>query len=127
METAFVAKDTPTHYNISPLKENGNKNLDYILIAYNKIILDKGMSKKLKELCNGKYQGLKKFKKGEMINMNKIDTVQRTFEKKIPLDPIKVTQYKNSKYYEVLDVTNRYIMSLYYEYSHIPCIILESI
>ena len=28
METAFVAKDTPTHYNISPLKENGNKNED---------------------------------------------------------------------------------------------------
>ena len=31
------------------------------------------MSKKLKELCNGKYQGLKKFKKGDMINMNKIE------------------------------------------------------
>ena len=115
--------ETPTHYKIAKVKENGNLNKDYILIQFNKIILDKSMSIELTKLCGDKYNGtgLKKFKTIKYGNMEKVNTVKEYFENEKELDPIKVTPFNSTDKYEIIDGRHRYIMSLYKGYSHIPC------
>tara|TARA_B100000902_G_C27124737_1_gene820499 strand:+ start:212 stop:613 length:402 start_codon:yes stop_codon:yes gene_type:complete len=133
-----MAEDTeslepPTHYKIAENKQNGMPNIDYILIEYNKIILDKSMSEELTRLCGDKYNGtgLKKFRDFKTKNygdMKRIDIVKNDFENDKGLDPIKVINFNGrDNRYEIIDGRHRYIISLYKGYTHIPCNLLEEL
>ena len=123
MQEGNIDRETPTHYSISSLKENGNPNKDYILIDFNKIILDKSMSTTLTQLCGDKYYGsqLKKFKNSTSYTMDRIETVKKGFDEDKSFDHIKVSKFKGLDKYEIIDGRHRYILSLYRGYSHIPC------
>ena len=69
------------HYIVSDTKQNGNKNDKWTLIPLLKIILDKGMVQKAKEVCDDSCKETKKFKKGDIIPLSKWDKVQGTGEK----------------------------------------------
>lgn len=115
--------DIIKHYIVSDTKENGIKNENWVIIPIWKIIFDKGMNQKAKELCddNCKNKNIKKFKNGDVSPLNKWEKVINDFDSNTPLDPIKVKRYKESDYYEVIDGRHRCMISHYYNYTYIPC------
>ena len=117
-----------THYRISDTKQNGLKNYWKIVPIY-KIILDKGMSQIAKEKCDDKCKNkdIKKFKNGGLIPMIKWDKVYTDFMSKKPLDPIIVSKYKDTGYYEVIDGRHRCIISYVFGYTTIPIHLFEDL
>ena len=118
----------PTHYKVAKLKENGLTNTNYILINFNKIIVDREMASQITKLCGDKYigKGIKKFKNSDIVPMQRIEQVRDYFNTDNGLDPIKVMKYNDTKY-SIIDGRHRYIMSLYNDYTHIPCNVLEEL
>ena len=71
----------------------------------NKILLEK----KIKTLNNGIETQLYKW-----------DKVEKDFQEKKELDPVKLTIFKGTNYYTVLDGRHRCMLSFFNEYTHIP-------
>ena len=121
--------DIIKHYTVSDTKENGVKNEDWVIIPIWKIILDKGMEQKAKEVCDDNCKGsnIKKLKNGTIIPLSKWDKVTNDFDSNKPLDPIKLKPFKQSDYYEVIDGRHRCIVSHYNGYTHVPCNVYEEL
>lgn len=121
--------DIIKHYAVSDTKENGFKNDEWNLIPIWKIILDKGMEEKAKEVCDDTCKGsnIKKFKNGTIIPLSKWDKVTNDFDSNKALDPIKVKPFKKSDYYEVIDGRHRCMVSHYNGYTHVPCNVYEEL
>ena len=115
------------HYPIANYKLNQIKNEGYMILDLSLILLDQGMIVKIKSLCDveAKRKKLKKLPNSQTFNLTKIDLVSKDFEIKKPLDPINIKNYKNTKYYEIIDGRHRYVLSLSNGYSHIPVYILS--
>jgi hypothetical protein len=121
--------DISKHYIVSDTKENGVKNEDWVIIPIWKIILDKGMEEKAKEVCDDTCKGsnIKKFKNGNIIPLSKWDKVSNDFDSNKPLDPIKVKPFKQSDYYEVIDGRHRCMVSHHNGHTHVPCNVYEEL
>jgi len=121
--------DISKHYIVSDTKENGVKNEDWVIIPIWKIILDKGMEEKAKELCDDTCKGsnIKKFKNGNIIPLSKWDKVSNDFDSNKPLDPIKVKPFKQTDYYEVIDGRHRCMVSHHNGHTHVPCNVYEEL
>jgi hypothetical protein len=119
--------DISKHYIVSDTKENGVKNEDWVIIPIWKIILDKGMEEKAKEVCDDTCKGsnIKKFKDGNVIPLSKWDKVSNDFDSNKSLDPIKVKPFKQTDYYEVIDGRHRCMVSHYNGHTHVPCNVYE--
>jgi len=117
------------HYIVSDMKENGCKNEGWLIVPLWKLIIDAGMDKKIREICDDmcKGNGIKRFKNELMIPLNKWDKVQKDFKDKKELDPIKIKKFKKSKYYEIIDGRHRCVLSHYFGYTHIPCNLLNNV
>ena len=121
--------DISKHYIVSDTKENGVKNEDWVIIPIWKIILDKGMEEKAKEVCDDTCKGsnIKKFKNGNFIPLSKWDKVSNDFDSNKPLDPIKVKPFKQTDYYEVIDGRHRCMVSHHNGHTHVPCNVYEEL
>ena len=116
-----------THYPISTTKENGEENNNITYIPLDNIILDKGMSNKGKEKCDTilKNKKVKILKNGISTELYKWDKVEKDFKEKKEMDPIKVKRFKDTRYYNIIDGRHRCMLSLFFEYTHIPANILD--
>jgi hypothetical protein len=121
--------DISKHYIVSDTKENGVKNEGWVIIPIWKIILDKGMEEKAKEVCDDTCKGsnIKKFKNGNIIPLSKWDKVSNDFDSNKPLDPIKVKPFKQTDYYEVIDGRHRCMVSHHNGHTHVPCNVYEEL
>tara|TARA_Y100000817_G_scaffold314675_1_gene314518 strand:- start:632 stop:997 length:366 start_codon:yes stop_codon:yes gene_type:complete len=119
--------DKNLHYPVADIKQNGLKNSGWEVISINNIILDRGMNQLAKEKCddNCKGKGLRKRINGPIIPMVKWKKVFLDFENKKALDPIIISKYRNTKYYDIIDGRHRCMLSHYNGYTHVPCIILN--
>ena len=71
------------------------------------------LEKKVKTLNNGAETQLYKW-----------DKVEKYFQEKKELDPVKLKKFKETSYYTVLDGRHRCMLSFFNEYTHIPANIL---
>ena len=113
-------------YTVANINEIGqNQNMNFILIEINKILFDPGMKKKVKELCNmrGFELGIKSAQNMEGFDLNKFDVVYKNINDNMPLDPVMIKQYKQTKYYTVIQGRHRIVASLYYGYNYVPAFI----
>ena len=64
-------------------------------------------------------------KKGISTELYKWDKVEKDFKEKKEMDPIKVKRFKDTRYYNIIDGRHRCMLSLFFEYTHIPANILD--
>ena len=102
---------------------NKQENIKCISLYY--ILLDRGMKTKVDELCSetAKKHKLKVLKNDLSLDLN--NGKLKTLESKDIFEPIKIKQFKKTKYYEVIDGRHRYVYSLQNDYTSIPCIIID--
>ncbi len=95
-------------------------------VDVSKILLDNGMRLKIKERCDSfaKQLSLKILKNDKTFPLND-ERLQNIIDKNI-IEPIKVKQYKNTEYYEVIDGRHRYIYNLLNENKKINVIVIDS-
>lgn len=98
-------------------------NIKCISLSY--ILLDRGMKKKVDELCpeKAKKHKLKVLKNDKSFDLK--NEKLNTLESKDIFEPIKIKGYKNTQYYEIIDGRHRYVYSLQNDYTSIPCIIID--
>ena len=63
---------------------------------------------------------------GVETQLYKWDKVEKDFQEKKDLDPVKLKKFKETPYYTVLDGRHRCMLSFFHEYTHIPANIFES-
>ena len=117
------------HYIISDLKQNGEKHKEIIILQLNKILLDKSMSSFIRKNCDDKMKnkGYKLLKNDNSLPLHKLEKVLKDLADNTALDPINVKPFKMTNYYEIIDGRHRFVSSIYYGYTHIPCVIYEEI
>jgi len=94
-------------------------------LSLSMILLDKGMRVKISEICseNAIKHALKYIKNDKSLMLN--DDKLKEIKTKDNLEPIKIKQFKNTKYYEIIDGRHRYVYSLLSDFTSIPCIIID--
>ena len=114
------------HYTVADKKENGIHNDPYRLIPIENILFDQGMVKKVNEVCSAaaKEKGIKVLQR-ERFPLFKWDSVLKNIKDSKPLDPIKVKQFKETKYYEVIEGRHRVVVSLSVDFTHVPVILIQ--
>ena len=117
-----------TYYKVADKKANGKNNDLFRFIPIENILFDRGMVKKVNEVCSGaaKQKGIKVLQRNG-FSLSKWDSVLKNIKDCKPLDPIIVKQFKKTKYYEVIDGRHRAVVSLYEHFTHVPVIIIKSI
>ena len=121
--------DEKLHYLVSDTKQNGQKNPNFVIIDVKDIILDRSMFLFIKHNFDDKVKnkGFKVIKNDNSLPLNKWESVKNDIENHKALDPIKIKQFKTTKYYEIIDGRHRYVSSIYNDFTHIPCIIYEEL
>lgn len=121
--------DEKLHYLVSDTKQNGQKNPNFVIINLKDIILDRSMFLFIKHNFDDKVKnkGFKVIKNDNSLPLHKWESVKNDIENHKALDPIKIKQFKTTKYYEIIDGRHRYVSSIYNDFTHIPCIIYEEL
>ena len=121
--------DEKSHYLVSETKQNGQKNSNFVIINLKDIILDRSMYLFIKHNFDDKVKnkGFKVIKNDNSLPLHKWESVKNDIENHKALDPIKIKQFKTTKYYEIIDGRHRYVSSIYNDFTHIPCIIYEEL
>ena len=121
--------DEKSHYLVSDTKQNGQKNPNFVIIDLKNIVLDRSMFLFIKHNFDDKVKnkGFKVIKNDNSLPLNKWESVKNDIENHKALDPIKIKQFKTTKYYEIIDGRHRYVSSIYNDFTHIPCIIYEEL
>ena len=116
-----------THYPVSIIKENGEKNEKVTFVSIDNIILDPGMEFTGRLKCHKILleKKVKTLNNGIETQLYKWDKVEKDFQEKKKLDPVKLSKFKESIYYTVLDGRHRCMLSFFNEYTHIPAIIFD--
>jgi len=115
-----------THYPIASTKENGEKNESITFVSMDNIILDPGMKSIGQKKCHKILleKKIKTLNNGIETQLYKWDKVEKDFQEKKKLDPVKLGKFKKTPYYTVIDGRHRCMLSFYNEYTHIPANIL---
>ena len=121
--------DEKSYYLVSDTKQNGQKNSNFVIINLKDIILDRSMFLFIKHNFDDKVKnkGFKVIKNDNSLPLHKWENVKNDIENHKALDPIKIKQFKTTKYYEIIDGRHRYVSSIYNDFTHIPCIIYEEL
>ena len=115
------------HYPIALRKENGVENENVKYIAIEQIVLDPGMGSKGRQKCHEilKTKKVKYLRTGLETDLYKWDKVEKDFKEKKEMDPVKLSRFKKSEYYTVIDGRHRCMLSFCYGYTHIPSNLYE--
>ena len=116
-----------THYPVASIKENGEKNENFTFVSIDNIILDPGMEFMGRQKCHKILleKKVKTLNNGVETQLYKWDKVEKDFQEKKELDPVKLKKFKETPYYTVLDGRHRCMLSFFNEYTHIPANIFE--
>ena len=90
-----------THYPVASIKENGEKNERVTFVPMDNIILDPGMKSIGQQKCNKILleKKIKTLNNGIETQLYKWDKVEKDFQEKKELDPVKLTIFKGTNYY----------------------------
>lgn len=115
-----------THYPVASIKENGEKNENFTFVSMENIILDPGMESMGRQKCHKILleKKVKTLNNGAETQLYKWDKIEKYFQEKKELDPVKLSKFKGTSYYNVLDGRHRCMLSFFNEYTHIPANIL---
>ena len=94
-----------THYPIASTKENGEKNERITFVSMDNIILDPGMKSIGQKKCHKILleKKIKTLNNGIETQLYKWDKVEKDFQEKKKLDPVKLGKFKKTPYYTVID------------------------